>query len=150
MGSFLTAFLDLSLPVSEGESQTSLARAEQERLAHLLAIATHAQTIPRRLGGEASPDELADDKRRGKRVEHVAGQLLTAWGGRPSNYAHDVNREAAQVNWQRWWQEHETWLLNRQRYLATWCHKCDGDEKWTKSAITRLQNEIKWISYALR
>lgn len=150
--SYLDTYVDLALPIPAEERAITITEDEVERLTKLLAVARLAQSIPRRLGAEASAEQLAEDSRRGKRIAHVASQLLTSWGGDPGVSPGDVGREAATVNWDRWWEEHQVWLVNRQRYLATWCHKSsqNGDLRWCKSAMVRLENEIKWLAYAMR
>jgi hypothetical protein len=151
VSSYLLQWYDHGLEVDPSDTRESIRQGEIERLAKLLAIATQIQTVPRRLGGSATPEDLAKDKIRAKRVAHVVLQLLTAWGEEPGNGAvADVASEAAQMAWERWWQEHRVWLLNRQRYLATWCQKTGADPKWCKSALVRVNNELQWLAYALR
>jgi hypothetical protein len=147
---YLQQFLDPDLKVKD-ETAEQLTAQEIERLSKLHAIALAAMAIPRRIGGEASNDELSADKRRAKRVAHVAGQCVSAWGiKKPQAPVADITRQAAQVVWQRWWEDHRVWLLNRMRYIATWQYKTGGDERWAKSAITKLNNELGWLEYALR
>ena len=147
--SYLAQWYDHSMVISEDDTAESIERAEVQRLAKLLAIAAQVQATPRRLGSDATPEELALDKRRAKRISHVAGQLLTGWGG-TSNSTGDISREAAQVEWRRWWNEHQVWLINRQRYIATWAQKTGADQKWARSALVKLNNELQWLAYALR
>jgi hypothetical protein len=148
----LESYLDLKLPIPEGVTSSTLAEAEQERLAKLAAIARAVQTFPRRLGTEASPAELSLDKKRAKRIAYVAEKLLSGWGGDPSVLPGDVQREAAIVDWERWWDEHQIWLETRKHFFATWCYKAglNGDLAWCKSAINRLDNEHNWFENALR
>lgn len=148
--SYLTPYLDLALEVREGESADSLLRAEVERLRKLLAVARAAQTIPRRIGPEATSAELALDKQRARRVQHVAEQSLRAWGSSENGTIEAAMREAAAVDWLRWFHEHRIWLMNRQRYVATWAYKTGANEKWAKSTVVKLGNELKWLEYALR
>jgi hypothetical protein len=150
MSAFLAQWVDLAQKVSADDTVASIAKAERERIAKLMAIAIAAESIPRRLGGGASSEELMLDKKRCKRIAHVASQLLGAWEGKPNIGVGEISKEAAIVDWKRWWEEHHVWLLNRQRYIATWCHKTGADEKWCKSAIVKLTNELRWLEYALR
>lgn len=151
MSSYLAQWYDPDLSVPEAESVEAITRAEIERLVKLLAITVAVAAIPRRLGADASQQDLALDKRRAKRIGHVAGQLLSAWAGKAKlPPPPEVNREAAIVDWKAWWEEHRTWLLNRQRYIATWCQKYEADAKWCKSALVKLNNELVWLEYALR
>jgi hypothetical protein len=149
--SFIITYIDLELKVRPDDSAVTLAAAEIERINKLFNIAKAAQTIPRRLGTEASSLELMIDKQRARRVEHTAKQLLRDWKAQPAEL--EVVREAAVVDWMRWWADHRVFLINRQAYIATWCHKYgddNGDIRWCKSAIVRLNNEVKWLTYALR
>lgn len=149
--SYLTTYFDPALPVRAEDTEASISRAEQERLAKLMSVAVTAQTMPRRLGQESMPEELADDKRRAKRIAHVAAQLLKTWGGTSLNGSGaDAKREAAIVDWRKWYEEHRIWLVNRQRYIATWVIKTEANEKWGKSALVKLNNELNWIEHALR
>lgn len=152
--SFLAEYHDPGLDVGK-ESTDKIEEQERERLARQLAIVTAAGEIPRRIGGDADAEELALDKRRAKRVAHVLRQSLAAWGATRKQQANlpedeDVHKEAAQMDWAKWSQEHETWIGNRMRYIVTLCYKTNGDERWTKSATVRLRNESQWLRYALR
>lgn len=152
--SFLLAYIDPAMEVPATETQEHINKVETERVVSMLTIAITAQDMPRRLGTEATPEELAADKSRNKRVAHVATQLLKGWqpgmnGNKPTE---NVRREAASVDWKKWLIEHETFLINRCRYVATWQHKYGDDLSlhWAKAAVTRLENEGKWLKYAVR
>lgn len=147
---YLAQWFDRDLEVSEDDTAAQMEVAEQERIANLLATAITAQQIPRRLGMDANSEELALDKRRAKRVAHVAQQLLKSWGGDPAQANGAVRREAAVIEWRQWWEEQQTYLLNKQRYIATWALKLGQDHKWAKSALVRINNELQWLAYALR
>jgi hypothetical protein len=151
MSSYLAHWYDPELKVADTETVDDITKAEIERLVKLLAVAQAAGSIPRRLGGDASPTDLALDKRRAKRIGHVAAQLLGSWSGKTKlPPAPAVTREAATVDWKQWWAEHRIWLMNRQRYIATWCLKYEADAKWCKSALVKLNNELLWLEHALR
>jgi hypothetical protein len=147
---FLQQFIDPSLRVTKADTPESLTGKEVERLQELHAIATASMAIPRRLGGDASDEELALDKKCGRRVAHVAEQCLKSWGTEPKPISKNIGRAAAQVRWSRWMAEHLLYLDQRMRYVATWQYKTGGDEKWAKGALTRLANEQRWLEYALR
>lgn len=149
VSSFLMQWHDPGLTVNEEDTADSLVQEERQRLAKMLAVAEAAQTVPRRLGADATPDELAADKRRSRRIAHVARQCATAWG-KIVSITGDVSREAAQVNWSQWWETHKTWLINRIKYIVAWAQKTGADEKWTKSTVVKLTNELTWLTYAMR
>jgi|SRR5215471_515740 len=136
------------MEVPGDETKTKITSEEVERLSKLLSVAQAAELMTRRVGPDATDAELTADKKRCRRIAHVATKLLGSWGcKRPQKF--DVAREAAIVDWPRWWQDHKIWLDNRRRYVATWSQK-GGDERWAKSALVRLTNESSWIEYALR
>lgn len=149
---FLLQWYDPDLAIKDGETKDAINKEEVERLATLYWIAITAHAIPRRVGSEANQDELAADKQRCRRVAHAAEQLVLMWSGRKTvpTISADITRQAAQVNWEAWWAEHSVWLANRLRYIATWAQKEDRNDKWAKGAAVRLNNEAKWMSYALR
>lgn len=141
---------DQGCPVREDDTVESIQAHEVERLSMLLAVAVTAQEHPRRLGTDATPDELALDKTRAKRIAHSAAQCLKSWGGHPNGTAVDAARLAAQVNWRNWWNEQQVYLVNRRRYIATWAIKTGADPRWCKSAVVKINNELQWLAYALR
>jgi hypothetical protein len=150
--SFLHAYIDPKITVRADDSAEAITRSERERLQQLYAVALAAASHPRRLGGDAMPEELALDKKRSKRIAHAVGNLLRDWQVEPQEYP-DATKDAAIINWLRWWSAHEQYLLARQRYIATWCHRygdSNGDIRWAKSAVTRLNNELKHLSNAMR
>ena len=157
MSSYLAQWADPGLKLDTEETQEHIESQELERLAKLRVVATAAAAIPRRLGGDATVDELTRDKRRCRRISHVAIQSTVAWGGKAVLYnnnegevSRSTNKEAAQVDWKKWWAEHQVWLLNRVRYIASLAQEGIVPERWAKSAIVKLNNETGWLEYALR
>ena len=151
MSSYVAQWVDGAMAVRE-DSAASITAAEVERLGKLLAIATAAQTVSRRLGTDATDDELAADKRRAKRIAHIASQLMVGWSSKVKTTHIDVSvsKQAATVDWQRWWEEHRVFLINRRMYIATWAVKSGADMKWAKSALVKITNELTWLEYAMR
>lgn len=149
--SFLAEFYDPSLEVDETETPAAIETAELQRLARNINLASLVASIPRRLGADADADALALDKKRAKRALHAERQCYSSWGGDtlPSP-DEELAREAAQMDWKAWGEAQDAWLAQRTRYLVTWGRKTGSDEAWVKSAVVRLQNERRWLSYALR
>jgi hypothetical protein len=145
--SYLLPYYDAELAVGE-ESAREIVAAERERLSHALALVQSAQRMPRRLGPEATGEDLALDKRRAKRVAWALARVLEGWGG-PVRGHWDVQAAAAQLKWDSWWGEQEVLITNRMRYVATWGIK-RNNEKWAKTAIVKFNNELRWVSYAMR
>lgn len=145
---YLTEYYDPALKPGELKREEIVAE-EMLRLQTMLAIAEIAAEIPRRLGPEATGEELAADKQRCRRIRHVAQQLLASWDGKTPKNGVDFSKLAATVNWDNWWADHQVWLRNRRRAIATW-GMTGGDEKFAKSAVVRYNNEERWLQYALR
>lgn len=154
MTPLLTDLHDPALEIPADTTTESIVKEEVERLARLTAIMGTTVTIPRRLGADASPEELAVDKKRGRRVTHALAQCLGAWNGGPFGYLPEteaIRQESAVLLWGHWWEEHQVWLGGRLCFIATWARKSEvSDERWAKSAVVKLQNEQRWIAYALR
>src|SRR6516164_156402 len=139
---YLDAYLDPALDIPKGETPKKITVQEVKRLNHLLAVATAAQKIQRRLGADASDEEIARDKVQSRRIAHVARQCIAAWDDVPKKRLEKCESEAAQIVWANWAAEHQTRLLNRMRYIATWQYKYSTEELWAKSAVVRLNNEL--------
>lgn len=151
--SLLTELRDPALEVPEGLTPEKIGEEEVERLARMTAIATIAVGIPRRLGEDASPEEMAIDKKRGRRVSHALGQCLSDWNGKKPHElpsSDELRTDAATVLWLPWWDEHQVFLQSRLHFIATWQIKTGDHEKFAKSAVVRYTNEIRWVTYALR
>jgi hypothetical protein len=149
---FLAGLHDPDLDVPPGITAARVTEEEVERLTRMTAVAVLAAAIPRRVGADATPEELALDKKRARRVRHALEQCLQGWAGElPALPVNDVLRtEAAKINWEQWWAEHQVWLDGRVKLVVTWCYKTGADERWTKSAVVKYQNETKWLNYAMR
>ena len=146
--SYLAQWYDPEMQIRDGETKATIEKFERERLSKMVAVASAAQSVPRRLGADADSDELAEDKKRCRRVQHAAAQCLKDWGGAVNNVG-DVTREAAQVDWAKFGESQQVDLLNRLRYISTWAMN-GGDAAFAKTACVRLNNEMRWLQYALR
>jgi hypothetical protein len=145
--SFLLVHYDAELAVGREQAET-IAKQERERLTQALLLVQAVTQIPRRIGSEASGADLAADKRRARRVAFALKQSLEAWGG-PTAGKWDLSQEAAQLDWDSWLGEHKVKLNNRITYVSTWGVK-RNHERWAKSAVVKLNNEARWLAYALR
>ena len=153
--SFLAEWYDPGLETNPKDTVASITEDEVARLARQAAVAGLALGIPRRLGGDASDEELSLDKRRAKRVIHILMQCLQAWKGNgapegPLPMDDGVRMDAASLVWADWYEAQQIWLRNRCRYVATWGRAHDVDEKQVKKMVTRLKNEMGWLTYAMR
>jgi hypothetical protein len=61
----------------------------------------------------------------------------------------EIRRASAQMNWAAFLDDHVTTIQTELRYCATWAIKHD-DQRWGRSAVVRLENELNWVTYALR
>lgn len=147
---FLQRFFDPELQ-PKVESREELEEKEIERISAALSVVIITGSIPRRLGGDASDEELALDKKRAKRVGHALAQALRGWTKKQAQLSGngDLRRIAAQLEWPEWRQAHEVEIRNRLNLVATW-GILRSEERWAKSAVVKLENELNWVGYALR
>ena len=148
---YLAAYYDPGIGV-RAENPVEIVRVERERLYTLYFVALAASQIPKRIGGEATQEELRADKKRCHRIAHVARMSFGRWGGELAGKKEpDLKKEAAQIDWDKWWEAHQVALRNRITALANWGLAQDKEgQKWTKSAVQRLENELSWLTYAMR
>ena len=125
-----------------------LAAEEIERLQKICAILSTTLAIPRRLS-QASSTELALDKKRARRTLHACSKSLAAWGGEEREPTDKEKISGAQLIWELFWDEGIAWLENRVRYVATW-GKQASEQKFAKSSIVKLENELRWLKFAMR
>jgi hypothetical protein len=108
-----------------------------------------AAAIPRRVEN-GTREELALDKKRSRRMQHVAAQCIGMWGGDiPTEPDDALAKEGAQVLWVPWWEERDALLLTRMTYAATWAKKTN-QLQYGKSALQHFINERDWYRYAIR
>lgn len=148
---WLTRWVDPSFPVGELD-RPRLEMAEAERLHAELAIVLYASQIPRRLGGDATAAELAEDKRRCRRVSWALRQSILQWTKRvdlPGIVTDDLRSAGATLDWPLFFEDHLGLLTLRTKRLATWA-ALNGERKWGSAMVTRFENERRWITHALR
>jgi hypothetical protein len=145
-------FVDSELVLPADLSADRLERQESDRLVRSLTVVLMASTVPRRLGGEASSEELALDKRRCRRVSWAIRQSALQWTKRvelPSPIPEELRIEGAQLEWETFGQEHLTLLIARVSLSATWAARSD-EKVWGMKAVTKFENERRWVTHALR
>lgn len=148
MGRYLDSRFDPGLAVDLADTPESLAAQEIDRLQSKCAVVSIAGQIPRRIG-KASGEELALDKLRCRRVLHVCRQSLKSWGGEERLPSDEEQIEGAQLLWEQWADAYTSEVEARIRYFATW-GKRTGETSVAKSAVVRLDQELRWLRYALR
>jgi len=133
------------------ETIRNIEKIDRDRLRWALALAIHIGSWPRRLGSDATNEELALDKLRARRIAHVLLQALKAWGGTDKRLPkQDLTREeAATLDWETWRNLNKIYLEKRRAYIAAWALKVHKED-WGKSALVRINNELRQLDYALR
>lgn len=144
----LEGWADLSLEVDATLSDEDITAQEVKRLQQACCLVGAAKATPRRLG-DATREELADDKRRARRVLHPLRQSLAIWGGEDREPTNEEKSAGSQIKWGEWFEEHCAVVVNRRVYIATWA-KQTGQLRLGKSAMVRLTQEIDWLEYAMR
>lgn len=147
---WVSRWVDPALPVS-GLDRDHLEADEIERILLRLSVVLFASTIPRRLGGDATSVELAEDKRRCRRVGWALRQSLLQWTKRVElpEASDEIRQAGAQLDWQEFEELHLATLTTATKRAATWA-ALNGERKWGASIVTRLENERRWVMHSLR
>ena len=140
---------DPKLEVGE-HTRLALEQQEQRRLAELGLMATVAGSIPRRLGQDATSEELAADKKTARRVGYIALKCEKMWVKKKLkvDVTDEIRIAGAQIDWNSWWQLHQEFLSVRIAYLSTWALR-NHEVRWGNHAVTNLQSELKWLRMIL-
>lgn len=152
MSTFLARYHDAELVLPDDVTREALEKEECSRIGRSLAVCLIAGSIPKRLGGDATDIELALDKKRSRRMAHALSRSLAGWTKKSADYMplDDAIRSAgAAIDWRKFEAEHVTLVKSRLSLMATYAIR-DGQERWGKSAVVRLENELNWVTYALR
>ena len=152
---FLEEWFEPSLKVDTTLTGESFSQEEIARIQTAACYVMVAIEIPRRLGGDATSDELALDKRRCRRVLHVLRQQLVGWSEKDPDkvkwrpLTDEDKAEGASLIWDKWWEGQQAHLTARRAYIATWGLK-KPDTEYAKHAVTRINNELNHMAYAMR
>jgi len=148
---FVERYYDPGLQVPQGLSVESVVERETTRILRSLTLVIVAGAIPRRLGGDASSAELALDKKRAKRTSWALQQAHSCWSKKQTKIqvTPELEIEGAQLEYIYFIPEHMTQIMNELRLIATWAIQQD-DHRWGRSAVVNLENEMRWIMYAMR
>lgn len=147
MPSFLERWNDAGLEVDMGWDPSAYALTQRERISNLALMASHAAEVPRRLGQDATPEELRVDKLISRRVYTRAMSSLINWGtqevdqGQSAAELEELHRAGAQVIWSKWWEEYRAQMEQELRLVATTALKT-GHLKAGNSFCNRLLNEL--------
>ncbi len=149
---WLGRWVDTSLRIPGDLDPERISAEEIERLLTDLAIVLYASQIPRRLGGDALSEELAEDKRRCRRVGWALRQSLRQWTPNvelPNPVPEYLRQAGAQLEWTVYGEQHSAVLTERTKRAATWA-ALNGEKKWGATIVTCLENERRWVIHALR
>lgn len=150
-GHFLERFYDPEFKLPRLPDKPAVTAREVKRLSDALALVFVVGSMKRRLGGEATREDLATDKKRAARVTHALRQSMISWIRKvPKIEVDEPTRLAGiQLDWTQFYSEHCNQLNTELRIVANWAIKHD-EHRWGKSAIVNLENELRWISYSMR
>jgi hypothetical protein len=148
---FSERYYDPGLEFPASVIREDLIKAQLDRILRSLTLAVVVGSIPRRLGTEATDEELALDKRRARRVSWALLQAYRAWNSKEPKIqvTPELEREGNQLEWDIFVIEHTTQIADELRTIVTWSIQKD-DGRWGRTAVVNLENEIRWITYAMR
>ena len=116
-----------------------IALRERTRLIQAGMLARCVWSMKRRLGQDATHEELANDKQISRRVEHCELKYAQMWGDEPVN-GEDLRISAAQVRWEDWLAETLSGIGARRLRIATWAIRY-GYEREGRQFVHRLCQE---------
>lgn len=143
----LNAYYDLSLDVS-ALTPAKLDAYHEDRLMAIVDVAHAALTIPRRIGRDATPTQLAADQKASRFVAHFCSDLAERWRPKTTRrrgYAFTDDF----LNAHKSWLTAGDWALGKlSRYkqeVATLA--IEGDEKlWGNRRLYLLEQETRyWV-----
>jgi hypothetical protein len=115
-----------------------------------------ASVMPRRLGGQATRNELAADKRLARRLGWVMNQAVLAWGGsgyldkiRVESQSEEARVSGAQVDLQTWHEERSAKVRRERQFVASVCLH-HGLRQLGNRFVQRYTSELGQIRWALR
>jgi hypothetical protein len=138
--------------LSSKSTKDQLLTADRAELQVLVAVCDRALAMPRRLGGDATSADLANDKKKAKRLGHCFRQSLKAWGApeiATGALDKEVRQRAAVVRWEELADQRRQWILSRFAPYVTLAID-EGQEQWGWTIVNLLKNELRWMDYALR
>jgi len=148
MPTYLEQWNDVSIPLDTDFNWDNYAQEQQHRLTRLACIFDHMVGFKRRMGADATREDLAIDQKMAKRMRSAAYQFAGQWGATDeeidaygTEHYEALRREAAQVDWPKFIEEHRTYLQQNLRLVATTALR-KGDIKIGNKLCNRLLNEV--------
>lgn len=152
---YLETYFNKRLQIEPTQTPAQLSQYEIARIQTQATRILVAMDVPRRLGADATSAELADDKRRCRRVLHVLRQQMLSWAEQDESRIQqrpideEDRREGSTLLWKTWWKDHKKYLEQRRAYLATWGLKT-GEKTYANKSVNRLDQELKQMEHAMR
>ena len=151
MPNFLEQWFDPTVDASSFDPET-YAQEKRDMLITHAAVGTHAYAIPRRLGGEATPVDLSQDKRFAKKFTNRYVMILQLWDGHPADVTEAVDSDAqggdsdyssiaATVDWHEYAKQIVRQVRDDLKLVAAYGLK-EGNRKVANKFANRLLNEI--------
>lgn len=155
---YLDQFLDTSRPKDPEWSPESFRAKHLERCENFCDVLSQALSIPRRLGGDASPAELAADKKVLKRLLNRYRGNVSRWEGEwsPDNaasnavlsFSEGTSTTPATFDAEECWTYLKPYLLSELGYAASQA-KFHGSSKIGNKFCARLFNEYAAFADAI-
>lgn len=139
-------------------SPDAVDESEIKRLIAASMMALAASRTPRRLGGEATREELSLDKTVSRIVGNAYLGLLHLYGAGTGDWQklrenatrnEEARSAGAQVQWQPWLDDQIIWLEQAIRRVAACALKTNNIE-WGNKAVYRLERERDLLARARR
>lgn len=148
---FLERYYDPTVDIA-GINPGDIEAFEILRLTRSLTVVLVSSAVPRRLGGDATDVELSLDKLRARRMSHAINQSLKSWtsGRQVQISATPEDRIAgSQLVWREFLSNHVI-ALNSRLYIVANYYIDLGAGSEGRRAIVRLENEMNWVTHAMR
>lgn len=150
MSTFLERWFDPALSTPNALLVDEIEEHHRTRLAEQGAMAFYAQEVPRRLS-DATPAELAEDKKTCRKVRARSLTMLRTWGGTDADMEEaiqhatpELKRQGNQVIWANWWADHKAKLQACLTEYATTAIKT-GELKAGNRFCNRILNELNTL-----
>lgn len=150
MSKFLDQWNDPGIKVDMGWSPETTAEQHAQRCMHMSLVAMQAQAMSRRLGGDASREEIAQDVKRARKLKNLYRQFANQHGieghheawfeSQTTAQLKELRQEAAQIDWVKYIQNTTATLNDELRFIATTGLKT-GHIQAANSLCNRILNE---------
>ena len=150
VSAYLATWYEEGLQVPRGVTLKTISQAAADRLLRTTRLAETALEIPRRLGDGATGGQLSQDKVRCRRIIHVAKKTAPGWKDFKGKEPGDLKREAAVVDWVKWYEEQARVLRREMNIVAALHYQKQAPAVECKHVLMWINNEYRWLAYALR